>query len=58
MSGCAMIRAGWLPGLRRIARRLVNFGAVGNAKISEILIGGAAIRNRCKSLKVKGGNHF
>jgi hypothetical protein len=58
MSGCATIRAGLVPGLRRIAPRLVNFGAVGYAKISGILIGGAAIRNRCKSLKVRGGNHF
>jgi hypothetical protein len=58
MSECAMVRAGLTPGSRRIPRPRVIFRAVGSAKISEILIGCAAIRNRCNSLKVNGGDHF
>jgi hypothetical protein len=58
MSGCAMARARLAPGSRRIPRPRVMFRALGGAKISEILIGCAAIRNRCNSLKVKGGSHF
>jgi len=58
VSECGMVRAGLTPGSRRIGPRLASFRAVGRTKISEILIGCAAIRNRCKSLKVKGGNHF
>jgi hypothetical protein len=58
MSGCATIRAGLVPGSRRGARRIASFRAVDNTILSEILIGCAAIRNRCKSLKVQGGDHF
>jgi hypothetical protein len=56
--GSAEVRATLAPGLRQIAPRLASSLAVGGAKISEILIGCAAIRNRCNSLKVKGGDHF
>jgi hypothetical protein len=58
MSGCATTGAALVPGLRRIVRPLASFRAVGNAINREILIGCAAIRNRCNSLKVKGGSHF
>jgi hypothetical protein len=57
-SGCATVRAGLVRGSRRIGRPLASFRAVGDTKISEILIGRAAIKNRCKSLKGKGGDHF
>jgi hypothetical protein len=54
----AMVCAGFVRGLRWIGLRLASFGAAGDTRISEILIGCAAIKNRRKSLKVKGGDHF
>jgi len=52
-SGCATISAGLVSGALRSGRQLASFRSLGDARISAKLIGCAAIKNRCKSLKVK-----
>jgi hypothetical protein len=56
--GCAAAGEEMVEGMRPLARRRARFRAVQKAGIGEILTGSAAIRNRCKSLKIKGAGHF
>jgi hypothetical protein len=55
---CAAAGEEMVEGMRSPSRRCVTFRAAENAGIDEILIGTTAIRNRRKSLKTKGGDHF
>ncbi len=58
MSDCAAKAGKTLEGVCLLARWRARFRTAGHAGIGEILIGSTAIRNRCKSLKTKGGDHF
>ena len=58
LSDCAAAGGKMIEDVRPLSRRHAGSRTAENAGIGEILIGSAAIRNRRKSLKTKGGGHF